>query len=116
MYEVRVLSPGGCWEAVGSVRVKAGADGVVIRARRLSRIAGRVIDAEGQAVRCAVSYTQLRGSTGRRKGGGRTDNDGRFAIEGLRPGTLIITLKIGNREIELGEYPVPSEDLVLIAR
>jgi len=29
---------------------------------------------------------------------------------------VFLTLRMGTREIDVGEHPVPSEDLVLIAR
>jgi len=115
-YDVHLNNPTRGFEPVGSVSVTAGTDGVVIRARRLLRVTGRVVDGKGNPVRCRVKHRQFRAGGGSRGGTAPTDNDGRFSMVNLRPGTVVLTLLIGTREIDVGEHPVPSEDLVLIAR
>jgi protocatechuate 3,4-dioxygenase beta subunit len=100
------------WEKLDSVTVRAGTDGVVIKVRRLCRISGRVVNDEGEPVRCSVGWRQ-KFSNGSRSSGRSTDNEGRFTITGLRPGTVTLRLGLGSRRVVLGEFTAPQEGLVL---
>lgn len=113
-YRVSVPSPQD-FTSLAARTVRAGATDVALTVRRLCRVTLRLVDGEGRPVRGGIAWRQDRPGGGHSSGSGQTDDEGRFEIRGLRPGTVKLTAYAKDRQ-DLGEFPVPSADLRLVLR
>jgi RNA polymerase sigma factor (sigma-70 family) len=93
-------------------RFAPGSTGVEIRVERGVSIAGRVVDAKGVALKGGVVDVRGQGDSEVAP----IDEQGRFAIRGLKPGTHRISALLGKRTIDLGEVQAPADGLVLTVR
>jgi RNA polymerase sigma-70 factor (ECF subfamily) len=89
--------------------LQPGSEGVEIRVERGVTIAGRLADAKGVALK--GGYVEVRGEDSHE--GASVDNQGRFAVHGLRPGAYRLYTRVGQRNLDLGDVQAPAEGLVL---
>ncbi len=96
---------------VGQVR-----EGVIIRLGTTVEVTGVVYSANGTPVPRLPLYCSYRVGSGSRTYGisGRTNDIGEFTIRNLKPGRGNISVRLGNRSIQLGEsFDIPIQDLRL---
>jgi protocatechuate 3,4-dioxygenase beta subunit len=90
-------------------QVAPGSADVEIRVERGAAIAGRLVDAKGVALKGGVvearqEHVLLPVSL---------DDQGRFSMHGLKPGTWRLSTRVGQRTVDLGDVQAPADGLVL---
>jgi hypothetical protein len=95
-----------------ATRFAPGSTGVEIRVECGATIAGRLVDAKGVALKGGVF--EVRGQDVSEVAA--IDDQGRFAVRGLKPGTYRVSTRIGPRNVDLGDVQAPADALVLTVR
>jgi RNA polymerase sigma-70 factor (ECF subfamily) len=89
-----------------------GSQGIEIRVERGVTIAARLVDAKGVSLKGGV--VEVRGPGGYHVVA--IDDQGRFDLNGLKPGSYSLSTKVGQRTVDLGEVQAPADGLVLTVR
>jgi len=115
-YAYRVRAGGGKASAFRSgdavEGVRPNGDPVVLRVRRGVTFSGRLVDAEGRAVKTNVSAHQEDEAVA--PWAPVRDEKGNFTLTGLAPGELTLHAFLNRRYVKLGEFTAPATDVEVV--